>query len=111
MTVPGASSSWRSGASGLGSDSKRPWRGRRTHGSRGAMARPAPVGAPGRAARPDPEPSVPVGRQPLTRRRRVGLADPVAAGQRAGADPLARGRAPRTPWPWLAALVAVLAWA
>ena len=73
------------------------------------MAQRAPGGDPGRTARPDPEPSVPVGRQPLPRLRppseAIGLADP------AGADPPARGWAPRTPWSWLAALLEVLAWA
>jgi hypothetical protein len=79
------------------------------------MARPAPGGAPGRAARPDPEPAAPVGRRPPPRAhppsQAIGLADLASVGQRAGADPAARGWAPRTPWPWLAALLALLAWA
>ena len=79
------------------------------------MVRPAPGGAPGRTARPDREPAVPVGRHPPPRAhppgQAIGVAGPVAVGQRAGADPPARGWASRTPWPWLAALVEVLAWA
>ena len=79
------------------------------------MVRPAPGGAPGRTARPDREPAAPVGRQPPPRAhppgQAIGLADLAAVGQRAGADPPARDRASRMPWPWLAALVEVLAWA
>ena len=79
------------------------------------MARPAPGGAPGRTARPDPEPAVRVGRQPLPRAhppsQAIGLAGLAAVGQRTGADPPARGRAPRTPWSWPVALLEVLAWA
>ena len=79
------------------------------------MARPAPGGAPGRTARPDREPAAPVGRHPPPRAhppgQAIGPADPAAVGQRAGADPPARGWASRTPWPRLAALVEGLLWA